>query len=99
MIKLMNDYSANWPLWDAAGGLLPPDGVPAMPDALASRLRNWAGGINSHCSWNTGWPLPELRDAHVAEGSELLWLLRKELAHEELDLDIWELFVGPDTTH
>ena len=86
VIRLMNDYGADWPLWE--DGLLP-EGEPAVPPELERRLLAGADGFG-RSRWETGWDTVAERDHHVREGESLLADLQSALPDHEIVLDLWE---------
>ncbi|CAM3400620.1 hypothetical protein [Isoptericola cucumis] len=90
LVKLMNDYNADWPIWtldpaaEAAGDA-------AVDDDLAARLRAWAGAFNEHFHHEHGWDDPRVAAAHRAEAEALRDALAAALPRPwKVELDYWE---------
>jgi hypothetical protein len=88
VIRLMNEYSVEWPLWDEEG--MCPDGHPALPAATADRLRAWAASFNEHYDPFRGWPEREMAEAHQRQAEQLLAELEGILGPGSVRLDLWE---------
>ncbi|MEL7975363.1 hypothetical protein AAG589_05820 [Isoptericola sp. F-RaC21] len=91
-VRLMNEYSVDWPLWAKAGD----DGLPAslddaIDDALAGRLRAWAATFQEHFDPFDGWDDPRVAATHRAEGEALRDALGAALPEPWIvELDYWE---------
>lgn len=75
--RLMNDYSADWPLWRDDGGA--PDGEPSLPAWLEAEIRQWATTFNSLYSYETGWPDPQTGHQQRLQGERLAAAIAREL--------------------
>lgn len=89
-VKIMNEYTVGWPLWNASG--------PAerrefpLSEPLAQRLEHWARFFNDHFDWETGWDDPALKEPHRIEAHELCRLVSEELGPDYgVRLDLWEV--------
>jgi len=90
-VKLMNDYSVDWPVWthfdpdaDAAVDA-------AVDEALAERLRAWVDVFNEHYHHERGWDDPRVAADHRAEGEALRDALAAVLPDPlRVRLDYWE---------
>lgn len=91
-IKLMNDYTVQWPLWYWADE----ETYRAyLDDDVKDRVEKWSQTFNGNFHYDTGWKSLQVRDQHREEGKRLV-----EILHEQLDrdpdidwyvyLDLWE---------
>ena len=88
VVRLMNDYTAKWPLWTIP---MSQRSDWQLSDELATRLEAWAAVFNAHYDFMTGWPDVKMRDAQRAEGVKLAALLQAELGDEwTVQLQFWE---------
>lgn len=93
-VRLMNEYSVAWPLWNLDG--FAEEGTLPVSPALAARLRAWAAFFEDHFHWETGWDGAGRGAPHAAEGRELRRLLVDELGPGyDVTLSLWE--TGTDT--
>lgn len=89
-IKIMNEYTVAWPLWNASG-VAGRDDL-RLSASLVQRLERWAGDFNEHCDWETGWDDPALTEPHRLEAHELHRLVSAELGPRYRVLfDLWEV--------
>jgi hypothetical protein len=77
-VKLMSDYSADWPLWSAEEGLLTPESL-ALSPALVADLLAWQELFECEFRWDHGWRSPESEARYARIAPELLNRLRIEL--------------------
>lgn len=88
-VRLMNDYCADWPLWDSEGGTAAEDW--ALSSQLTKRLVAWAAFFNEHFHEERGFPTVEMARQHRAEGIALKPLVAEELGPRYRVLgDFWE---------
>lgn len=89
-VRLMNDYSAWWPLWtDEDGGTDENDWELSPP--LKRRLKTWAAFFDAHFHWEHGWDSSAACRQHRTEGVDLHQLLVAELGPGyDVILDSWE---------
>lgn len=88
-LKLMNEYTIEWPLWDRSGPC--ERGDPPVPADLECRLLDWAREFNDHFDWETGWDDPALREPHAQTGRQLYDELVAFLGENyDVDLNLWE---------
>lgn len=89
-LKLMNEYTIAWPLWDCSGPLR--RGEPPMPADLERRLLDWARELNEQYDWKTGgWYDATLREPHTREGRALYHELSAFLGEDyEVVPVLWE---------
>ncbi|MEV4348031.1 hypothetical protein AB0J83_26545 [Actinoplanes sp. NPDC049596] len=76
VIRLMAGYGA-FPLWGPDGMIAPDELAPAPP--LVARLERWADRHDRELGPGFEWSSEEARLAFIAEGRQLLALLRREL--------------------
>lgn len=89
-VRLMNDYSAWWPLWtDEDAGTDENDWEFSPP--LKRRLKAWAAFFDAHFHWEHGRDSSAACRQHRAEGVDLHQLLVAELGPGyDVILDSWE---------
>ena len=73
-IKMMNEYSVDWPFWNPAGRNpdldLPyllsdmDDPLPHLPDDLAAQVRSWTRQFAENYERHFRWPSQEMARAH-----------------------------------
>ncbi|GAA1975804.1 hypothetical protein GCM10009718_09920 [Isoptericola halotolerans] len=86
-VRLMNDYSAEWPLWSS----LPARIEDGIDDTLRSRLRAWAETFQEHFGPFDGWDDAAVAGEHRAEGERLRDALQAALPWPwTVRLDAWE---------
>ena len=85
-VRLMPDYSAEWPLW--TDGMISGATLGLSPD-LQRALQEWATFFDAHFHHERGWDAPTHRTAFAHHGHELLWWLRAELPDLEVEYDDW----------
>ncbi|WP_265520105.1 hypothetical protein [Oerskovia flava] len=89
-VRLMNDYTADWPLWPASSEVAD-ELNELLDDHLATRLRRWAQVFNAHYDHSDGWDDHDLAAEHRAEADRLLADLRAALPLPwVVTLDYWE---------
>lgn len=76
--RLMNDYSADWPLWRDDGGA--PDGEPRLPAWLEADIREWAATFDALYSHETGWPDAETGRQQRRKGERLAASIARHLS-------------------
>lgn len=76
--RLMNDYSADWPIWRDDGGA--PDGEPQLPAWLEADIRKWAATFESLYSYETGWPDARTGQEQRLKGERLAAAIARELS-------------------
>lgn len=88
-VKLMNEYTIQWPLWIPGGPAT--EGDLPVSEGLAADLKAWAGTFNAHFDWQHGWDDPALVAEHALEAQRLRLALAEELGPDyEVVLDLWE---------
>jgi len=89
-VRLMNEYSCAWPVWDTADELDPV--VEERIEAeLGDRLRAWAATFEEHYDPFTGWDSTGVAAAHRAEGEVLRDALQAVLPEPwTVRWDAWE---------
>ncbi|WP_407319087.1 alpha/beta fold hydrolase [Isoptericola halotolerans] len=86
-VRLMNDYSAGWPLWSS----LPTRIENGVDDALRTRLRTWATTFQEHFDPFDGWDDAAVAGDHRAEGEQLRDALQAALPWPwTVRLEAWE---------
>lgn len=89
-VKLMNEYSIDWPLWLLGGPAQ--EGQLPISEPLARELKAWARSFNDHYHWESGWDDGERARAHAATAAPLLRALQAELGTDyEVTMDLWEV--------
>ena len=89
IVKLMNDYSVRFPLWDEKG-LLEPEQLP-LSSALRDQLVSWALDFQKHYHWQDGWGGTDVASEHLGQGQRLFEQLREELGDDyEIAFEPWE---------
>ena len=89
-VRLMNDYTVNWPLWPVSNGAAE-EMQKLLDEGLATRLRQWAQVFNAHYDHVNGWDNPALAAEHRTEADRLLAALRTALPSPwTVTLDYWE---------
>lgn len=89
-IRLMNEYSIDWPLWVSDG----PAGEGDLPVTapLAAELKAWARTFNDHYDWQHGWDDPKRFEGHAREAERLQRALQADLGDAyEVALQLWEV--------
>ena len=88
-VKIMNDYTVAWPLWNETG--------PArrnefpLSEGLARRLERWARCFNDHFDPEAGWDDRALKDSHRIEALKLRDQVSVDLGPGyTVTLDLWE---------
>lgn len=85
----MNDYCADFPLWDSEGGTVAEDWK--LSPQLKRRLAAWAAVFNEHFHEEHGFPTVEMARTHRAEGIALRPLVAEELGPRyKVVGDFWE---------
>jgi len=89
LVRIANDYTITWPLWNEAGPM-ERDEID-VPEPLRARLLAWAREFNDRFDWENGWDSPDLSEPHAREGRAL----RDELAAHlgpgyDVRLSVWE---------
>ncbi|WP_308199817.1 alpha/beta fold hydrolase [Isoptericola croceus] len=86
-VKLMNEYSCDWPLWSG----LPARIEDGLDDALRTRLRAWAATFQEHLDPFDGWDDAAVATEHRTEGERLRAALQAALPWPwTVQLDAWE---------
>lgn len=86
-IRLMNDYSLDWPLWPA----LPARVEDRLDDTLRARIRAWADVFQEHYEAGDGWDDIAVAAEHRTEGERLRDALQAALPWPwTVRLDAWE---------
>lgn len=89
-VRLMNDYTVDWPLWPVSNGAAE-EMKTLLDEGLSTRLRQWAQVFNAHYDPFDGWDDPVLAAEHRAEAGRLLAALRAALPSPwTITLDYWE---------
>lgn len=89
-IRLMNEYTIEWPLWVADGPAQ--EGDLPVTEPLAGELKAWARAFNEHYDWQQGWDDPKRADGHAQEAERLQRALQADLGHDyEVVLQLWEV--------
>ena len=83
VIRLMNDYSCDLPLW---GDL---DGV-QLSHRLEKDLRSLARRFNAHFDHQSGWDSEERAARHREHATSLHRRLQSALPGRDVELDLWE---------
>jgi len=91
MIRLMNDYTVEWPLWGEDGMLDRSD--LAVDPILTERLELWASLFNHYFDPDSGWPARELAQFHRQLGEQLARELENSLGEGNVQLQYWETSV------
>ncbi len=95
-VRLMNDYTVDWPLWLPDGGASE-DELP-VPEHLRSRVRAWADVFNTLYHYERGWPTRHHLQQHRREGERLRVALAEDLGPGfDVVLDYWETGVDGAT--
>jgi len=88
--KLMNDYSAAWPLWGGRNSGLCPDDEPVVSAETTAAARSWAAQFDQLFDHEHGWPSRAVALAHREEGERIF----AEIQHSHPDHDVtfqyWE---------
>ncbi|MGP5690994.1 hypothetical protein ACTXOY_01230 [Corynebacterium variabile] len=105
-IKMMNEYSVDWPFWNPAGRNpdldLPyllsdmDDPLPHLPDDLAAQVRSWTRQFAENYERNFRWPSQEMARAHEEEGRRLHAEVTAALPVDTVVLDYWETGYADD---
>ncbi len=105
-IKMMNEYSVDWPFWNPAGRNpdldLPyllsdmDDPLPHLPDDLAAQVRSWTRQFAEIYERNFRWPSQEMARAHGEEGRRLQAEVTAALPVDTVVLDYWETGYADD---
>ncbi|MEH0986267.1 hypothetical protein [Micromonospora sp. CPCC 205556] len=89
-LRLMSDYGAGWPLWDAQGAV-DPSAFDISP-ALTRRLQAWQEHFEEHFHYDTGWQSTEDAAVYAEEGKTLRRLLAIEIGwRADVELDLWPI--------
>lgn len=92
-VRLMNDYSAVWPLWWSDGGQTREDDLP-LSAALRDDLLAWARHFETHFDAESGWDDDGSRVNHGDTARDLVERLEGELSGVvAVRADLWELRV------
>ncbi|WP_146243202.1 hypothetical protein [Curtobacterium sp. MCBD17_021] len=88
--RMMNDYSADWPLWGDDGQC--PDGEPALPPRLDADVRQWAADFDGGYSYEFGWQTKARADEHRRRGRGLFGAVQRVVEAEghTVELAYWE---------
>lgn len=87
----MNEYTVDWPIWPKTDAALEAAVNESVDDALAARLRAWAGIFNEHYHHEHGWDDRRVAAAHRAEGEALRDALAAVMPEPwRVELDYWE---------
>ena len=96
-IRLMVDYSADWPLWENStetwdvGYNVSPE-LYGLSPKLSERLMAWNQLFQENMDPVAGWESAQLRELWRAMGQRLLVQLRAEVAHfADVDYEPWPL--------
>ncbi len=105
-IKMMNEYSVDWPFWNPAGSNpdldLPyllsgmDDPLPHLPGDLAAQVRSWTRQFAENYERNFRWPSQEMARAHGEEGRRLQAEVTAALPVDTVVLDYWETDYADD---
>lgn len=88
-VRLMNEYTIEWPLWVPDGPTR--EGDLPVSEAVAREIKAWARTFNEHYDWESGWDDQEIAEGHVREASRLEAALAADLGDEyEVALELWE---------
>lgn len=92
-VRLMNEYTVEWPLWTTGG--LTREGELPVSELLAQELKAWARTFDEHYHWESGWDRQEVAEAHAKEAVRLRRALQADLGPQyEITLDLWECSSG-----
>ncbi|WP_417286663.1 hypothetical protein [Corynebacterium variabile] len=107
-IKMMNEYSVDWPFWNPAGKNpdtdLPyllsdmDDPLPRLPDDLAARIRAWTRTFAENFDPFQGWPSQDMARAHEEEGRRLHAEVAATLPDDTVVRNYWETDYADDAT-
>lgn len=88
--RMMNDHSADWPLWDDEGQCR--DGEPALPPRLDTDVRTWAADFDGGYSYESGWETKAALDEHRRRGTGLFSAVERvlEARGDTVDFVYWE---------
>ncbi|ADG76513.1 conserved hypothetical protein [Cellulomonas flavigena DSM 20109] len=88
-VRLMNEYTIDWPLWvDGPAG----EGDLPVSERLAGDLKAWARTFNNHYDFQHGWDDSRLIEPYTREGQRLQHALQVELGPGyDVALDLWEV--------
>ncbi|MBO3085097.1 hypothetical protein [Cellulomonas fengjieae] len=89
-VRLMNEYTVDWPLWVSDGPAQEGD-VP-IDEPLATELKTWARVFNEHYDWKRGWDDPAVAEGHAQEAVRLRGALQDALGRGyDVVLELWEV--------
>ena len=81
VVRLMNDYGCDVPLWGATAEEL------GLSDALVEELRAWQRFFDERCHWEHGWRGAGDAETHASEGRRLRRWVQAE-AHVPVELEL-----------
>ncbi|CAN5179421.1 hypothetical protein BH09ACT6_BH09ACT6_12200 [soil metagenome] len=81
VIQVYPELGNRWPLWEINGPLIDPSPTDlGLSSELEGRLKGWYDFWELHHDWQHGWDSVENEQASWADGSELVAMLRIEVA-------------------
>ena len=94
-VRLMSDYSSEWPLW--IGNVNVTADHLGLSSALACRLWDWERHFDTHHNHKSGWDSEPAREWYANQAEALFRDLRTELSPDvALALDVWPLGAAKD---
>lgn len=105
-IRMMNEYSVNWPFRNPAGSnpdtdlpYLPEEmenPLPHLPEELADRVRAWTRQFAENYERNFQWPSRQMDRGHQEEGRRLHAEVAAALPDDTVVLHYWETGYADD---
>jgi hypothetical protein len=86
-LRLMPEYGAGWPLWEAGGRTHPTSFV--LTDELRADLLEWQDFFEEHFHYERGWDDARSRRWFDDQGHRLAHRLRAELPDTDIELVLW----------